>query len=115
MMTVILPWPPKGLSPNARLHHMALAKQKKAYKEACMWQAVEQGARKVMDVDGLHLVIMFTPPDRRHRDLDNMLSSIKSGLDGLRDVLGIDDSRWSLTISKAKTIGGFVTVEVRNA
>lgn len=88
--SVVLPWPPKTLSPNARVHHMALAKTKKAYKEACMWQAKADGV-KSMAAAKLHLTITFVPPDKRRRDLDNMLSSIKSGLDGLRDVLGVDD------------------------
>lgn len=30
----------------------------------------------------------------------------------LADVLGVDDSRWSLTIRKGDTVGGFVRVEV---
>lgn len=114
LTVVVLPWPPTGLNPNARLHHMALAKTKKAYKEACMWQAKADGV-KPMTADALHLTITFVPPDRRHRDLDNMLSSIKAGLDGLRDVLGVDDSKWSLTIQKADAIGGMVKVEVAHA
>jgi crossover junction endodeoxyribonuclease RusA len=93
---------------------MALAKAKKSYKEACMWQSKANGL-KPMTVDALHLTITFVPPDRRHRDLDNMLSSIKAGLDALRDVLGVDDSRWSLTICKADSVGGFVRVEVSHA
>lgn len=113
LQSVTLPWPPKALSPNARVHHMALAKAKKAYKEACMWQAKADGAKPM--TGALHLTITFVPPDRRHRDLDNMLASIKSGLDGLRDVLGVDDSRWSLTIRKTPHIGGVVLVEVANA
>lgn len=112
--SVTLPWPPKNLSPNARVHHMVLAKAKKAYKEACMWQAKADGI-KPMTRDALHLTITFVPPDRRHRDLDNMLSSIKAGLDGLRDVLGVDDSRWSLTIRKADAVAGMVLVEVAHA
>ncbi len=113
-MSCVLPWPPKELNPNARMHHMALAKAKKAYKEACMLQAKSQKLGKV-DSDALHLTITFHQPDRRLRDLDNMLASIKRGLDGLRDVLGVDDSRWGLTIRKADTIGGFVRVEIAYA
>lgn len=112
--TVTLPWPPRDLSPNARVHHMALAKVKKAYKQACAWQAVAQGV-KPMTKDALHLNITFVPPDKRHRDLDNMLASIKAGLDGLRDVLGVDDSNWALTIRKTPHIGGMVVIEVAHA
>ena len=62
---------------------------------------------------GLHLRITFHPPDNRRRDLDGMLSAIKSGLDGLSDALGVDDSKWALTIRKGeKRQGGDVMVEV---
>ena len=61
----------------------------------------------------MHLKITFVPPNRRASDLDNMLASLKSGLDGLCDVLGVDDSKWSIEISKADDrIGGFVEIEV---
>lgn len=55
------------------------------------------------------------PPNRRAHDLDNCLARMKSGLDGLADVLGVDDKHWTLTISKADTVGGMVKVEVRHA
>ena len=45
--------------------------------------------------------------------MDNLLSRLKSGLDGLADVLGVDDSRWSLRIEMAEPVkGGSVYVEV---
>ena len=49
---------------------------------------------------------------RRAHDLDNCLARMKSGLDGLADVLGVDDKAWSLTISKSDEVGGMVRVEV---
>lgn len=114
MQRLTLPWPTRDLSPNARVHHMALYKAKQAYKLACATVARQQGARK-LQAEALHLRIEFVPPDRRHRDLDNMLASIKSGLDALSGVLGVDDSRWTLTISKSADVGGFVRVEVIHA
>lgn len=110
-MNLILPWPPSGLSPNARLHHMAKHKLRSAYRTDCAWQAKAQGARAIK-ADALRLRITFVPPDRRPRDLDNMLASIKSGLDGLADVLGVDDSKWSLEILRSAQVGGMVRVEV---
>ena len=111
---VVLPWPPKELSPNARMHWARLAKAKKAYREACAWQAKAQGAGK-LQVEALHLTLTFYAPTRRAFDLDNALARCKAGLDGLCDVLGVDDSKWSLTIRKADTVGGFVRVEVAHA
>jgi crossover junction endodeoxyribonuclease RusA len=106
-----LPWPPADLSPNARGHWSTLARAKKAYRNACAFTAKSQGAQK-LTADTLHLTLTFHAPTKRAYDLDNALARMKSGLDGLADVLGVDDSRWSLTIRKAETVGGFVRVEV---
>jgi len=111
-MNLILPWPPTGLSPNSRLHWAKLSKLKKTYRDACAWSAKTQGAITLTE-KRLHLTITFYAPTRRAYDLDNALASIKAGLDGLSDVLGVDDKHWSLTISKADEIGGFVRVEVQ--
>ena len=114
-MRIILPWPTKDLSPNARGHWAVKARAKKAYRALCAWQAKSQGMTR-SDAKRLHLKITFVPPNRRARDLDNMLASLKSGLDGLCDVLGVDDSKWSIEISKADDrIGGFVEIEVNAA
>jgi crossover junction endodeoxyribonuclease RusA len=63
-----------------------------------------------------HLRLTFHPPDKRKRDLDNMLASVKSGLDGVSDAMGVDDSRWSLTLRRGEpTPGGAVVIEVKLA
>lgn len=113
-MKVILPWPPATLSPNARQHWSALARAKKAYRQACADQALVQGIRRI-DPAKLHVSLVFVPPNRRAHDLDNLLARMKSGLDGLADVLGVDDKHWSLSISKVDEIGGMVRVEVSHA
>lgn len=99
-MNVTIPWPPAGLSPNARLSRFEKARVAKAYRITCGQTALAAGLRR-LSPGPLHLTITFAPPDARRRDLDNMLSSLKSGLDGLSDVLGVDDSLWTLTLSKA--------------
>lgn len=53
-----------------------------------------------------HLDITFCPPDRRRRDLDNMLASAKAHLDGVSDGMKIDDSDFTLTIRKGTPIKG---------
>ena len=112
-VTLTLPWPPKELNPNARMHYMALAKYKKTYRAACAWQAVAQGIGR-MKAKRLDVQLTFYPPNRRARDADNCLAAMKSGLDGLADVLGVDDSKWRITFEMADTIGGMVKVEVKN-
>lgn len=115
MIEVVLPWPPRGLSPNARQHWAALAKAKKSYRARCALQARAQGLVRVSDGAHAHALIAltFSPPDRRARDLDNVLASLKSGLDGLVDVLGVDDARWALSIQWGAPVkGGAVRVVV---
>lgn len=48
------------------------------------------------------------------RDDQNLIAAMKSGLDGLADVLGVDDSKWHVTHDPYSTevIGGMVKVEV---
>ncbi|MBQ2263236.1 MAG: hypothetical protein II336_17980 [Loktanella sp.] len=61
----------------------------------------------------MHLSLTFCPPDNRRRDLDGMLGAFKAGLDALSDVMGVDDSRWALSIRKgAKAMRGLVLVSI---
>lgn len=109
--TVIFPWPPKELSPNARLHWRVLALAKKAYRAECARQALVQGLQPIK-AERVHVSLLFVPPNRRAFDLDGLLSRMKSGLDGLADVLQVDDSQWSLSIAKTDEIGGMVRVSI---
>lgn len=110
-MILTMPWPPTALNPNARQHWTQVAKAKQSLRAAWAWEATKQGA-KPMDAESLAVKLTFHQPDRRPRDLDNMLSACKAGLDGLADVLGVDDRYWSLSLDRSPDIGGFVRVEV---
>ena len=114
MNTVVLPWPPKELSPNARLHHMALHRAKKAYRTACWLQARKAGmsAATLLGAEEADVHLVFYPPDKRNRDADNMLASMKAGLDGLADALKVDDSIFRVTFDVSDDIGGMVKVSV---
>ena len=46
-------------------------------------------AQNVKPYENIHIV--FYPPDKRHRDLDNMLASVKYGIDGIAEAWGIND------------------------
>lgn len=110
-----LPWPPKELSPNQRVHRMVLAKRKREYRTDCAWLAKAAGL-SALGAQRLAISITFRAPDRRGRDLDNMLASMKAGLDGLADIMGVDDSRWALSISRGEPVkAGAVIVEVTPA
>src|SRR3546814_725172 len=64
----------------------------------------------------LPVKITFCPPDRRHRDDDNMIASFKSGRDGMCEALGLNDRllRPEYHFSDPIT-GGAVIVEVECA
>jgi crossover junction endodeoxyribonuclease RusA len=111
-MMITLPWSPKELSPNN--HHVHWAKKARAakkYKTACWALALE--AKLEAPAEGpIDLYIEFVPPDRCGRDLDNMLASIKSGLDGLALALGVNDRRFRLRLSVSDQVGGMARVRV---
>ena len=112
-LAITLPWPPSSLSPNTRQHWSKLAKAKGEYRRACYFTAIEQGAKPIR-ADHLHLHLQFVPPNRRKFDLDNLLARMKSGLDGLVDAIGVDDSRWQIRIQRSDVPvpPGFVLVTV---
>ena len=112
-MNFTLPWPPSVLNPNVRKHWRKHAAAKKAFRAACAWTARSQGVGG-LTTERVALRLVFVPPDRRRRDLDNLIASMKAGLDGLADALGIDDSRFRLAAELVEdgSVGGFVRVEV---
>ena len=111
--TLYLDWPPRQLSPNARLHWAAKAKLVKAYRNACGWKVRADGIGKIV-ADTVHVAMTFYPPTKAHYDLDGLISRMKAGLDGVADVIGVDDSKWTLSASKAAPIGkeGMVKLEL---
>jgi len=109
---VVLPWPPKELSPNSSLHWSKKAKKKKEYRTACWALALEAGL-KAPESDGkIELEITFCPPDKRHRDADNMVAAIKSGLDGLADALRVNDRLFLPTFIFSDEPKGYVEVTI---
>lgn len=115
MLTVILPWPPKELSPNARVHWAKRSKAAKDYRRYCWVMALSAGVSSIDWYGKVHLFLDFYPPDRRHRDDDNMIASFKSGRDGIADALGIDDKRFVVHPFVADQIGGMVKVRIERS
>jgi crossover junction endodeoxyribonuclease RusA len=92
MMTVILGWPSRALSPNARTHWATLARAKKAARREGFVAAMQAG--EIAGASSVRIQVTFIPPDARRRDCDNLVSSLKGQIDGISDAIGIDDSRW---------------------
>jgi crossover junction endodeoxyribonuclease RusA len=113
VICITLPWPPKELSPNARLHWAAKNRHRKTYRDACYWLSMQEGVRpNVVYPEPLDVAIEFVPPDKRARDQDNMLASIKAGLDGVAQAIGVDDKHWRLSMKVADRIGGVVKLTI---
>jgi crossover junction endodeoxyribonuclease RusA len=112
MKTVYLPWPPKELSPNAALHWAKKAKYKKTYRHTCWVLALEAKLEAPSDPK-IKLDITFYPPDKRHRDADNMVAAIKSGLDGLADALRVNDRCFLPTFIFSEEVKGMVKIEIK--
>jgi crossover junction endodeoxyribonuclease RusA len=111
--SVVLPWPPNELKPNARPHWAAKAKAAKSYRNAC--RLLAKKAKLVAPEEGpIQVVVTFFPPDRRNRDDDNCIASFKSGRDGVADALGVDDHRFktSSSLSQDTHKGGMVMLTV---
>ncbi len=95
MIKIIIPWLDKRLMPNNKngKSWKTTNKHKVAYKESCYYITKQCKQKKFPD-GNIELDIMFYPPDKRHRDLDNCLAAIKSGIDGVADALGVNDRRF---------------------
>lgn len=105
-----LGWPNSALSPNSRKDRRSITDIRKRAKQEGWAEAKKHRAEIA---ENAHILIEFFPPDNRRRDLDNLLASMKSHLDGIASAAGVDDAGWSFTISKGpKVKGGAVLVHV---
>lgn len=95
-MTIVLPYPPATLNPNNRSCWQKKARKARTYGAACHWSLL--GASSTIGGCAAFR-ITFRPPDSRRRDLDNAISSFKAGQDALARIVGIDDSRLSITFA----------------
>jgi crossover junction endodeoxyribonuclease RusA len=111
-LSIELPAPPKELSPNARVHYQVKARAVAEYREAAGWAAKEAMGKYVRDtmlVKDTYPYPLATPVsayptfyvrDRRRRDPDNFLASLKPVWDGFKDArLLVDDNASVLTIA----------------
>lgn len=80
MNSIALRWPPAALSPNARAHYMTKHRATRGYRETARY--LGDGQKRLQNPFCAVLPLVAT---RRRRDLDNVLASLKSALDGLTD------------------------------
>lgn len=88
---ILVSWPDKALSPNARVHWSTKARARRAQRDEAGWTAKATFPKFSGPVT---IQCVFHPPDKRKRDLDNLLASMKAAFDGIVDagVIAGDDS-----------------------
>jgi crossover junction endodeoxyribonuclease RusA len=86
-MRIVLPFPARELSPNARCHWAVKAAAVRKYRDTCHWLAKGTTAPS----DGA-VRITFHPRTAHRVDDDNLIASFKAGRDGLCAAWGIDDA-----------------------
>lgn len=117
-MITQLPWPDPALNPNRKngKHWGATSAAKDKRKADARWLVLVEMRKNgyVPPVGRLPVSLTFCPPDKRRRDLDNLLASMKSDLDGVAQALGMDDQNFDpLTLKRGEPVkGGCVIVEV---
>lgn len=89
MTTFRVIWPPRALSPNARVHWSKRSSMAKKYRMHA--RAATKIHVKAVPEGRLELRLAFYPPDLRRRDDDNLIAAFKAARDGIADALGIDD------------------------
>lgn len=95
MNELVFMWPHRDLHPNSRVHWSRRAKASKGARALACLLAKGEGWKPSAAPEGrIHVWIDGYPKDRRRRDADGLLSSMKPYLDGIADALGVDDRRF---------------------
>ena len=92
---VVLPWPPQELSPNHKLkvHWKTLQRIVRNYRATSRILTYEAAQRlRIRNVVGkVNIEFHFYPPDNSRRDEDNLLATMKAGIDGIADAICVND------------------------
>jgi len=118
-LELVLPWPSKDLSPNARVHWRDRSKATKTARETAVLLAFQAGWRDAWLPEGrLDLWIDFYQAPRKVLpDDDNLLLRFKAYRDAIAQVLGIDDRRFIShpMVHEERRKGGQVVVRITGA
>ena len=92
-MQITLPWFDKVLNPNVNSHWTKKAQAKKLARSnaAILATPYKTEFEHANEKTRFELKVTFYPPNARCHDLDNCFSSLKAGIDGICDALGIND------------------------
>ncbi len=94
-IVVIVPWPHIYLSPNSRINWQAKSQISKRHRfNAKFLTLATVGCGNLAHPidDYIEVQMIAHPRDKRKRDEDNIIASMKSSLDGIADALGVNDA-----------------------
>ena len=120
-ITITLPFPNGKLSPNrAKGMHWGATSSLKGRQFDDAYTLTHQAVINIPMgkwtplVGQIPLTVTFNEPDRRMRDLDNLLAAAKSAIDGIATALTVNDKHFSpITIKRGDVVkGGSMTVKV---
>ena len=118
-LELVLPWPSKDLSPNARVHFRVKAAATKVARQTAVVLAFEAGWRDAWLPEGrLYLWIdCYQAPGKKLPDDDNMVGRCKAYRDGIAQLLGVDDRRFTTRprVHEERRPGGQVVVRITAA
>lgn len=103
-LSVLLPWQAKELNPNHKIHWAALARVKRAAREAASEIATKEMG--IFNETPSQVDVFFFPPDRRRRDKLNMIASFKAAQDGVADAIKWDDRHWNEDYHVCEPVSG---------
>lgn len=102
-LTLKLKWPPRGLSPNARLNVFSknnlFQRAKLEAFQACRLAMIQANVPAIMPKGGkslqtgghLNMALICTPPLLRYHDEDNLIANCKAYFDGIAEAAQIND------------------------
>ncbi len=97
-MIIKLPFPDSSLFPNRKNgKHWTATSAAKDIQKSTAYMLTKQAMQTTQSNFGdgnIPLSLVYLTPDKRKRDLDNMLAASKALIDGMAQALGIDDSRF---------------------
>lgn len=92
---VVVPWPHRYLSPNSRINWQAKAQISRRARLTAKLLAKERfgcGNQAAPIDDYIEVQLIAHPRDKRKRDEDNIIASMKATLDGIADALCVNDA-----------------------
>ncbi len=116
-MNITLPWPDHDLHPNARIIWQIKQLRVREAREYAKYFTLSTINDMTEYPGSIKIIYTFYPPNKAHRDLDNMIANMKPALDGIMDGLRTNDNQIIMisAIWGAVIKGGAVVVEITAA